>query len=71
MIRIAIVDDEEKDLLYINKKIKEHFELKNLKYNSVLYISAKQLLQENKKNPFDVVFLDIDMPQLTGMDVAA
>lgn len=70
MIRIAIVDDEEKDLLYINKKIKEHFELKNLKYNSVLYISAKQLLQENKKNPFDVVFLDIDMPQLTGMDVA-
>ena len=45
MIRIAIVDDEEKDLLYINKKIKEHFELKNLKYNSVLYISAKQLLQ--------------------------
>lgn len=70
MIRIAVVDDEEKDLLYIDKRIKKQFEIRNLKYNSLLYTSAVQLLNKHAQNPFDIIFLDIDMPQFSGMDVA-
>ncbi len=70
MIRIAVVDDQKNDLAYIKKGIGKQLDLRNIKYKLYLYIDASKLLQDNENDPFDVVFLDIDMPQLTGMDAA-
>lgn len=70
MIRIAVVDDQKNDLAYIKKGIEKQLDLRNIKYKLYLYIDASKLLQDNENDPFDVVFLDIDMPQLTGMDAA-
>lgn len=70
MIRIAVVDDQKNDLDYISKNIKQQLDIRNIKYKFYLYMDASNLLQDNENNPFDVVFLDIDMPQLTGMNAA-
>lgn len=70
MIRIAVVDDQKNDLDYISKKVRKQLDLQSIKYKFYLYLDASKLLQDNENNPFDVIFLDIDMPQLTGMDAA-
>ncbi len=70
MIRIAIADDSKKDLNYISKSIKQRLELRDIQCGFSLYTEPSKLLNDNKSEPFDVVFLDIDMPQLTGMDAA-
>ncbi len=71
MIRIAIVDDEENDLYYIEKKIEYHLYSKNVSFKYTLYTNADALLKHQETTPFDVIFLDIDMPMISGMDAAA
>lgn len=70
MIRIAVVDDEKADLDYIENKIKQQLELRNMAYNCDSYTNALDALNENMREPFHAIFLDIDMPQLSGLDMA-
>lgn len=70
MIRIAVVDDEKTDLVYIEKKIKQQFELRNIACSCTSFTDAVQALNENMRDPFHAIFLDIDMPQLSGLDMA-
>lgn len=71
MIRIAIVDDEESDLLYIKNKISQHLGIRKISFEYSLYTSADTLLKSQETESFDVIFMDIDMPKITGMDAAA
>ncbi len=70
MIRIAVVDDEADILQYISGKIKETLE--KLKYSAGLesYLSSNELLEQNKKQNFDIIFLDLEMPEPDGMQTA-
>lgn len=69
-IKIAIVDDEQdcrKDLLkvlsnYFNKHHEESFKFKE-------YSSGEEFLKDSTIS-FDVIFLDIEMNKINGMDVA-
>ena len=67
-MRIAICDDEQNYRNLITKYIRFYFQehLLDLKYDE--FSSGEELLLSNKK--FDIVFLDIFMDQLTGVDVA-
>ena len=70
MIRIAIVDDEADILQYISGKVKETLE--KLKYSAGLesYLSSNELLEQNRIQNFDIVFLDLEMPEPDGMQTA-
>lgn len=70
MIRIAVVDDEADILQYISDKIKETLE--KLKYSAGLesYLSSNELLEQNKIQNFDIIFLDLEMPEPDGMQTA-
>ncbi len=70
-MRIAICDDDKNDLIYINKSIEKAFKIKNFKSEINLYLNAEQLLKDNLKCKYDVIFLDLDMPIINGMDVAS
>ena len=69
-INIAIVDDDEGELRYIEKTVTHAFQKLNITYTVQTFQSARAMLQHQKTQPFDAVFLDIDMPDVNGMDAA-
>lgn len=70
MINIALCDD---NVVFLNKfksiidhcfrKFTDDFEIKDMS-------NGKLLLSNHQYNPFDIIFLDIDMPDMNGFDVA-
>lgn len=70
MITAAVCDDEEGILDYMSEKIKA--ELGRLNAETELFSASDPfvLLERVKTEPPDVLFLDIDMPKLGGMDIA-
>lgn len=70
MIRIAIVDDEKIILRSIHKKIEGLFCKAGVKFEIYDYTDAVVALKEIEKSSFDILFLDIDMPEISGMEIA-
>lgn len=68
MIRIAICDDEPIFLKSFQSKLEE--KRKELKIDAIVksYNNGKEFLKEI--SDFDAVFLDIDMPEINGMEIA-
>ncbi|MDO4289264.1 MAG: LytTR family DNA-binding domain-containing protein [Eubacterium sp.] len=67
MFRIAICDDE----TYFRENIKNRLEdyFKNKKYTVEIqcFEDGRALLKANTESPFDLAFLDIEMPKLDGV----
>lgn len=70
-MRIAICDDDKMDLLYIHKNFENTFINRNVDCDFTLYTDVNKFLNENSVSPFDVVFLDIDMPEMNGLEAAS
>ena len=70
MYKIAICDDDKGELEYVERIIEKSFDRKNVQSAYKAYTSAKTLLEDNKQEPFDLVFLDLDMPGINGMETA-
>lgn len=68
MIRIAVCDDEELMLLTLKAQINTYMEHQNDEFQVFLFLSAEALLKS--KDTFDIVFLDIQMDGMTGMEAA-
>ena len=72
MLRIAICDDNctfvrellQAVTLEFTKQFKEKIETET-------YVSGGLLINHHRMNPFDVVFLDIDMPEPDGFSMTA
>ncbi len=70
MIRIAVVDDD-KNALYISSTLlKETFEKRQVEYELSSFTSPSAFLATAKEKPFDLIVLDIDMPEENGIDLA-
>lgn len=70
MIRAAICDDELIMLDYLYAHISKEFERQGENIHIDKFTAGKDFLNTHKSEPFDVVFLDIDMPQINGFDIA-
>ena len=70
MYHIAICDDEKEILNEIVRKIKASFDEKEIPAEYVPMNDARALMEFLKKQTVDVLFLDIDMPYFSGMDIA-
>ena len=71
MIRAAICDDEPTILDYLHKYISDGFKRRGVDIYIDKFTSGKVFLDAHRSEPFDVVFLDIKMPDINGFDVAA
>ncbi len=72
MLRIAFCDDQNVHLDRMKQLIVMELEALNLKYDIETYTSGNSLLEDYSKEieGLDLIFLDIDMPQLDGIKVA-
>ena len=70
MFRIAVCDDEKVYLDCLSKKIEVCFKEFEIEISLDKYLNAVSFLEQHEQNPYDVVFLDILMPEMNGLDVA-
>ena len=69
-MRIAVCDDDNASLKMLEKAITDAFSKFTDEFDVRIFSDGKALLDEHKKVQFDIVFLDIDMPVISGFDVA-
>ena len=70
MYHVAICDDENEILNDISKRIKACFEEKDISAEYVCMNDPRKLMEFLQTEKVDVLFLDIDMPYFSGMDIA-
>ena len=68
-VKIVILDDELEFSKILDKKIKAYCARKDLLYDCQIFSSSKNLLEDDLSS-IQVAFLDIDMPEINGLDVA-
>ena len=69
MLKIALVDDNELDAKRLETAILQHLADLDVKVSIDLFTRALNFI-EDKRNVYDVIFLDIDMPFMSGMECA-
>jgi len=71
-LKIAICDDNSQDLYYFADVFKRLADDHKEDVEIVTYPSGKQLLfdSDDTDNPADIVFLDVNMPEISGIEVA-
>lgn len=70
MIKIAVVDDEPIMVSFIHKKIEGILNDFKIEFEVYDFTNGKSALKDIIAKSFDLVFLDIDMPDVSGMDIA-
>ena len=71
MIRIAMCDDETMFLQTYQKKVSELFQEHNVDCKIDTYTDTVRFLEHCEKMSYDLIFLDIDMPELSGIQFAS
>lgn len=69
-MKIAIVEDEREHRELIKKYIEDACESKSIRYQIFEFESGEQFLFENEDINADVAFLDIQMPGISGVELA-
>ena len=68
LYRIAICDDIKEFAVVIEEKIKNFFERKNIRYLIDYYESGFTLLHAMEKFHYELIFLDMEMPEINGIE---
>lgn len=73
MIRIGICDDNSESLTFLKNKINDFCRFSEREAEIYTCNSGQKIIELlcKRKEQFDVLFLDVDMPDKTGFDVAA
>lgn len=71
MIRIAVCDDEVIFVRCLRDMVEALFEKQGMEFQCFVYTSAPELIRAHRKEEFQLLFLDIDMPEMSGMELAA
>ena len=73
MLKIAVCDDEVLFQEQLSEMIKAYCETRKMKYELICFSAGKDLYkycQMKIENLFDIVFLDIDMEEMNGLETA-
>lgn len=71
MIRIAIVDDEEQFVSYFEEQLKQIFRKNNVHCTIMTYTNGKDFQGSYAEMEYNLIFLDIDMPDISGIQLAS
>ena len=71
MLKVAVCDDEKIYLKKIENMLKVMLDNNGVSFYEIdTYLSGKDFLHNNKIFEYDVIFLDINMPEINGLEVA-
>ena len=70
MIKIAILDDDKTALMISTSAVEAFLKEKNAEYRLFSFSNPLNFLASAKEEKFDLSFLDIDMPEMNGLNVA-
>ena len=70
MLKIALCDDELQQRKLLKSILTPWLELQDLPYTYYEYSNGDALIKDYDKVHYDLIFLDIEMPQLDGMTTA-
>lgn len=68
-INIAVCDDESEICSQVERLLTEILTEKSIEYNIDVYNKGKELCEEMKRTEYDLVFLDIELPEMNGVDI--
>lgn len=71
MLRIAVVEDDENTLKELCGYIQQYAAEKDLQLGTVAFTNGAQLVQDLQPGAFQIIFLDIEMPVLDGLETAS
>ncbi len=69
-MKIAVCDDNKVMLGFLSGHITECLASYDISYEISSFASGKEFVKQHRATPFDVVFLDIKMPDINGFDAA-
>lgn len=70
MLKIAVCDDDQIMLDFVSKNVDFLLSQNRIGHSITRFLSGTEFLKAHKADPFDVVFLDIIMPEAGGFDIA-
>lgn len=70
MVSVAICDDDKEMLKSMDFVVRETFEEHCFPYSLDTFCSGDDLLSHHQENMYDIIFLDILMPDRNGFDIA-
>ena len=71
MLKIAIVDDAPSFITHMTKLLTDLFARQSFEVTFTAFSNAASCLTANEQSPFDVLFLDIDIPDMSGIQLAS
>lgn len=69
-MRVAICDDSKNDREYLSSALKEYFFENDMNMKLDTFHSGEEFLEKADSKNYDLIFLDIYMESITGVDVA-
>ena len=70
MIRIAIVDDEREILELLFRIIDDTLKREQAQFEITTFLKAEELLSSHREKPFQIIFADLEMPDVDGLHLA-
>ena len=70
MLKVAILDDNKTALMISSSAVEAFLKEKNAEYQLFSFSNPLNFLARAKEEKFDLSFLDIDMPEMNGLEVA-
>ena len=69
-MRIAVCDDNKVTLDFLCEEIGREFSKTKADFSLDVFENGADFLSQHETTPFDIVFLDIDMPTINGFEIA-
>lgn len=68
--KVAVCDDEKASLIAIKKYVEKSFLQYGIDFKINMFQSVRTMMKEMREDTYDLCFLDIDMPEMNGIDLA-